>query len=55
MENVQNWRILPAIVTWSNTSTERCQVLDIKILTTYNFKYNFKYLNKKILVLEELL
>lgn len=55
MENVQNWRILPATGTWSNTSTELCQVLDIQILAIYNFKYNFKYLNKKIIVLEELL
>lgn len=55
MENVQNWRILPATGTWINTSTELCQVLDIQILAIYNLKHNFKYLNKKIIVLEELL
>ena len=47
--------ISPARATWSNTSTELYQVLDIQILTHHQLKYNFKYLNKKILVLEELL
>lgn len=46
---------LQQIGTWSNTSTELCQVLDIQILAIYNLKHNFKYLNKKIIVLEELL
>lgn len=55
MESVQNWAILLETRTWSNTLTERCQVLDIQILTLHQLKYNFKYLNKKILVLEELL
>ena len=55
MESVQNWRILPAIGTWINTSTELCQVLDTQILAIYDLKYNFKYLNKKIIVLKELL
>ena len=55
MESVQNWRISPTTGTWINTSTELCQVLDIQIITICNLKYNFKYLNKKIIVLEELL
>ena len=43
------------ICTLSNTSTELCQVLDIQILAIYNLKHNFKCLNKRIIVLEELL